>query len=214
MLCLKFLPFQSLSRALSSSCWLHNNFQNLFFTAGQENLLKVPDFILKTSFPHLNKALNAIKLIKIYFEHAELVQLITSNFYSVLYYNSEVWNIPTLGTALQNRLLSASARALKICSRPSDLWMLSFNDLHELVGRATSQKLRNYKSALQLYKTKDLHIPTTDWINLNLNAVVTSRQTKFIILIWDTQNVVHERTKYVDVIKDSPSFLIERVILK
>ena len=136
---------------------------------------------VKQALQKANRALNAIKLIKNYFELAELVQLITSNFYSVLYYNSEVWNIPTLGTALQNQLLSASARALKICSRPSDLWMLSFNDLHEMAGRATPQKLRDYKSALQLYKTMDQHIPTTDWINLNLNAVVTSRQTKLII---------------------------------
>ena len=136
---------------------------------------------VKQALQKANRALNAIKLIKNYFELAELVQLITSNFYSVLYYNSEVWNIPTLGTALQNQLLSASARALKICSRPNDLWMLSFNDLHEMAGRATPQKLRDYKSALQLYKTMDQHIPTTDWINLNLNAVVTSRQTKLII---------------------------------
>ena len=27
----------------------------------------------------------------------------------------------------------------------------------------------------------DQHISTTDWINLNLNAAVTSRQTKLII---------------------------------
>ena len=26
----------------------------------------------------------------------------------------------------------------------------------------------------------DVQIPETDWVNLNLNAVITSRQTKFI----------------------------------
>ena len=58
--------------------------------------------------------------------------------------------------------------------------MLSFTELHEMSGRATPVKNRDYKTALQLYKTIDLQIPDTDWINLNLNAVNTSRQTKFI----------------------------------
>ena len=43
-----------------------------------------------------NKALYAISLIKSQFSTDELLKLITSNFYSVLYYNSEVWKIPTL----------------------------------------------------------------------------------------------------------------------
>ena len=34
------------------------------------------------------KALNAIRLIKNYFEQSDLLRLITSNFYSVLYFNS------------------------------------------------------------------------------------------------------------------------------
>ena len=38
------------------------------------------------------RAVNAIRLIKNYFPTNELLQLITSNFYSVLYYNSEVWH--------------------------------------------------------------------------------------------------------------------------
>ena len=35
------------------------------------------------------KALNAIRMIRNYFDQEDLLQLITSNFYSVLYYNSE-----------------------------------------------------------------------------------------------------------------------------
>ena len=128
------------------------------------------------------KALNAIRLIKNYFEQSELLQLITSNFYSVLYYNSEVWHIPSLHQSLQRSLLTASSKALKVCAKSSDLWMLSYNELHEMAGRATPMQLREYKIALQLYKTMDVQIPETDWINLNLNAVITSRQTKFITI--------------------------------
>jgi hypothetical protein len=43
-----------------------------------------------------NCSLCAIKLIKKYFRKAELRTLLTSNFYSILYYNSEIWHIPTL----------------------------------------------------------------------------------------------------------------------
>ena len=51
------------------------------------------------------------------------------------------------------------------------MWMLSFKEFHEMAGRAIPAKIRDYKTALQLYKTVDLQIPHTDWINLNLNAV-------------------------------------------
>ena len=42
------------------------------------------------------KALNAIKLIRKHFNKQELLKLITSNYYSILYYNSEIWNIPSI----------------------------------------------------------------------------------------------------------------------
>ena len=42
------------------------------------------------------KALHAIRLIKSHFKETELKQLVTSNFYSILYYNSEVWHLPSL----------------------------------------------------------------------------------------------------------------------
>ena len=41
-----------------------------------------------------NRALHAIKLIRKYFTKDEILALLTSNFYSILYYNSEVWHIP------------------------------------------------------------------------------------------------------------------------
>ena len=41
-----------------------------------------------------NRALHAIKLIRKYFSKHEILQLLTSNYYSILFYNSEVWHIP------------------------------------------------------------------------------------------------------------------------
>ena len=40
-----------------------------------------------------NKALTAIRMIKRFFSTQELLQLITANFYSILYYNSEIWHL-------------------------------------------------------------------------------------------------------------------------
>ena len=59
-------------------------------------------------------ALNAIRIIKRFFTKKELLSLVTSNFYSILYYNSEIWQIPTLKTTLKQSLLSTSAKALKV----------------------------------------------------------------------------------------------------
>ena len=68
-----------------------------------------------------NKALHAIKLIKKYFTQAEILTLITTNFFSILYYNSEVWHLPTLNPEIKQHLLSASANALKLVQRLSRL---------------------------------------------------------------------------------------------
>ena len=108
---------------------------------------------IKKTLQKAEKALNAIKIIKKYFDVSELLQIVTSNFFSVLYYNAEVWQTPTLKQTLQKRLLSLSSKALKVCTRSTDLWLLSFNDLHEMAGRATPTKIMYYKLALQLYKT-------------------------------------------------------------
>ena len=68
-----------------------------------------------------NTALHAIRLIKKHFNGDEIIKLLTSNFYSVLFYNSEIWHIPTLKPEIKQMLLSASAKALKLLQRTPDL---------------------------------------------------------------------------------------------
>ena len=41
------------------------------------------------------KAIQALWLIRKYFNKQEMLQLITSSFYSILYYNSEIWHLPS-----------------------------------------------------------------------------------------------------------------------
>ena len=55
------------------------------------------------------KVLNAMRMIKRFFTKKELLSLVTSNFYSTLYYNSEIWHLPTLKTTLKQSLLRTSA---------------------------------------------------------------------------------------------------------
>ena len=55
------------------------------------------------------------KIIKGHFKTKELLQLITSNYYSILYYNSEIWHLQSLKANLKQKLLSSSARGVKSC---------------------------------------------------------------------------------------------------
>ena len=123
-----------------------------------------------------NKALHCIKLIKFYFSNSEILQLLTSNYYSVLLYNSEIWNIPNLKTDLKRRLLSASASALKVCT-PTYHDRMSYIDLHKTNNRATPTEFSNYKHALLLHKLVQTEIPNLDWIDLNFQQTFNRRTT-------------------------------------
>ena len=127
------------------------------------------------------KAINAIRLIKRYFTKSELLQLITANVYSLLFYNSEIWHMASLKSELKNQLTRVSAKALKICMFYPD-HMLSFVNIHKMNNRALPDSLMTYKTAIQLYKLYNSNNTSKDWIDLNFNQILTSRQTTFMIL--------------------------------
>ena len=124
------------------------------------------------------KALNAIKLIKKNFNQQELLSLVTSNFYSILNYNSEIWQLPSLKVTLKQKLLSASAKALKVCARLANN-DTSFIDLHAMCKRATPIQMMRYKLALCLFKLYNSEYNSIEFSNLNFSQVLTGRQTKF-----------------------------------
>ena len=127
-----------------------------------------------------NKALNAIRLIRRYFNTNELLQLLTSNYYSILYYNSEVWMISSLKCTLKKNLFSASANAIKMAFHyPKSL--INYNTLHQMANRATPEMFSKYKLSLLLYKLYNSQTPLDDWVQLNLNQYFTPRQTTFMI---------------------------------
>ena len=128
-----------------------------------------------------NQALHAIRLIKKYFNSTEIRQLLTSNFYSVLYYNSEIWHIPTLKPKLKQTILSASANALKISQRIIDP-MESFINVHINCQRALPNQIMEFKHSILLYKIFNTHLPSLDWVELNFNHAISSREKFFITL--------------------------------
>ena len=107
-------------------------------------------------------------------------QLLTSNYYSVLYYNSEVWHKPSLHTSFKRQLLSASAAALKIMEQSQDN-QIAFEQLHLLNARATPIKLMTYKLSLQLYKSYNDNQHNEIWISLNFQQMFNNRTDTILI---------------------------------
>ena len=90
-------------------------------------------------------------MIRRFFTKNELNNLLTSYYYSVLYYNSDIWLIPSLKPQLLQQLLSASASALKMISYTYDQ-SISFEQIHSILNRATPKMFMAYKHALMLYR--------------------------------------------------------------
>ena len=126
------------------------------------------------------KAYHAINLIKRYFNSDELKGLLTSNYYSILYYNSEIWHIPTLSPHLKQKLLSASANAIKLSLSALPL-NTSFDTIHSISKRATPTQMSTYKHALQLFKLYNSNNMSDDWVSLNVQQNFNARNDKFQI---------------------------------
>ena len=133
---------------------------------------------ISTQINKANSALHAIKLIRKYFNPKEILSLLTANYFSILYYNSEVWHIPSLKPELKQILLSSSANALKISQKLPDRYE-SFINVHRACKRATPNQFIIYKHSILLHKLYNLHSPKLDWVDLNFNQTFTSRQTTF-----------------------------------
>ena len=98
------------------------------------------------------KSLQAIKIIKNHFTKDELMKLIIANYYSILFYNADIWLIPSLTHQTKTMLMSASANPLKVCYRMYDR-TISFERLHKLMKRPTPKVLMEQKHALILHNS-------------------------------------------------------------
>ena len=129
---------------------------------------------IQNSIQKSKRALGAINIIRKFFSKEQLLTIITSNFYSILYYNSEVWHLPTLSPNLKQKLLSASSAPLKICTKNYNN-MISFKALHLINNRAIPNQITLYKHALCLHKLYNSDSTNSNWLSLFLNQNFNAR---------------------------------------
>ena len=108
------------------------------------------------------KSLHAIKMIRKLLTKNEIKTLLTTKFYSILYFNSEIWHIQTLAPELKQILLSASATALKLSQLVTNQ-MQSFINVHTECERALPEQMMMYKHAKMLHKLYNEKCPEMDW---------------------------------------------------
>ena len=87
----------------------------------------------------------------------------------------------SLKVSLKEKLMSASANALKVCMYYPDR-MISFENIHLLNKRVTPTAMMKYNLGIQLYKLFNSREHSLEWLHLNMNQILTSRQTCFEIL--------------------------------
>ena len=109
--------------------------------------INVLDIIFDSKPTWATQIENQINMIRKYFNQDKMLLLLTSNFFSILYYNSEVWHIPKLKPALNQLILSASTNALKLSQRNPDFFE-SFVNKRKNCKRATPNKKITYKHAI------------------------------------------------------------------
>ena len=126
------------------------------------------------------RALHGIKLIKKYLTKSETKMLLTSNFYSIIYYNCEIWLSQGLHVRQKQQILSASATALKILNNVSDI-RIDFTQLHNMEKRALPMNFAKYRLAVQLFKIYNDETRNDDWIDMNLQQNFNSRSRLFHI---------------------------------
>ena len=128
-----------------------------------------------TCISKAKKSLFAIRLLKKYFHANELRTLLDSYFYSVLYYNANIWLTPDLKSSLKHDLLLISANALRVCMHNS--CEISFERLHVLNKKCTPNQIMFY----QFYNVDELGL-NFETITLIDQMIFTSRQLNFQIL--------------------------------
>ena len=89
---------------------------------------------------------------------------------------------------LKQKLLSVSAKALKISMHYLDP-MISFANIHVMNQRATPESMLLYRLSIQLFKLYNINTHSLEWVSLNWNQILTSRQSKFEILKTNVKKV-------------------------
>ena len=89
-----------------------------------------------------NHNLHAIRIISKYFNAEEKKTLLTSLFYSKLYYGSEVWHLPGRTLTQNKKLKLASANAIRSCDRNLTIFN-THTQIHTTANRALQNQMIN-----------------------------------------------------------------------
>ena len=128
-----------------------------------------------------NVNLYAIKRISKFFNKEERTMLITSLFYSKLYYGSEVWHLPDR-TVAQNKMIKyASANALRIISNEITIFH-THTQIHNMTKRALPDQMIKYKHALMMFKLLRHCSPEPEFIQLNFQTNLNQRLQHYSFL--------------------------------
>jgi hypothetical protein len=127
-----------------------------------------------------NKSLFALKAIKNYFAPNEMKDLLTSLFFSILFYVSEIWRLPDL-TFLQKKLKNTSANALKLCLNNTSPFQ-THTEVHKLVKRSPPENYCNYKHAILVYKLFNNCVPTIEHVHLNFQLADNERHDGLVFI--------------------------------
>ena len=121
-----------------------------------------------------NTNLYAIKRIAKFFSKEERTMLITSLFYSKLYYGSEVWHLPERTTEQNKMIKFASANALRIITKDITIYH-THTEIHKMTKRALPDQMIRYKHALMIYKLFRQCTPDNEFMHLNFQANLNQR---------------------------------------
>jgi len=124
------------------------------------------------------RSLQAIKVVRRYFNMDETVKLVTSLVFSRLYYASEAWLLPTLKGKLYDKLHSQSGKILKIVDKD-----LSYSQLHKKYNRATPRIFSLYQTCVNYYNIMTVQgFMADEKTRIMLNTMQSNRNDTFVFI--------------------------------
>ena len=118
--------------------------------------------------------INSVKCRLKFFHIITTKTLLTSLFYSKLYYGSEIWHLPGRSISQNKKLKFASANALRSLDRNMTIYN-THTQIHSNAKRALPDQMLNYKHALTMHKLFNTCQPEQEFINLNFQLNMNPR---------------------------------------
>ena len=124
-----------------------------------------------------NRNLHAIKIISKYFNKNEIKTLLTSLYYSKLYYGSEVWHLPGRTQSQNKKLKYASATAIRSCDNSLTIFN-THTQIHKSADRALPDQMLSYKHAILMHQLFNSCQPDLEFMHLNFQLNQNPRLQK------------------------------------